>query len=475
MLLAGLPTRCLAPCLSRYTIADPPIVMNSNRRTFLASAAATTLALKSRLALCSPLSASDRFARQREAKFGMFIHWGPYSLAGVEASWPIMVKNDEITEAEYRALPARFNPAHFDPNEWIDLARRAGQRYMVFTTKHCDGFCMFDSDFTGYKITRTPYGKDIFKQLADACAARQMALGIYYSPPDMNHPGYRDTSQPSTANYKGEPARPEWPLYLDYMGLQLHELLTRYGPITEVWFDTVDPNIQARYDGQRFIDEVRRLQPDALINNRMGVPGDFLTPEQFIPRAVPTKGLRMDSPDHSFADRQPITVPRPGQFQPWETCMTINDTWAYRPKDRNFKSADTLIRNMVEIVSRGGNFLLDVGPQPDGRIQPEFVERLQAVGTWVHANAAAIYGSTYGPVQGESAFRTSSRGSNVYVFVMDSSAASIAIGGLKMKTAAVRHLATGRPIPFTQSVGKITITIDRALWSSGLPVLELNT
>ncbi|MGA2571338.1 MAG: alpha-L-fucosidase [Terracidiphilus sp.] len=432
------------------------------------------LALKMRPAFAG-VDLADRFARQREAKFGMFIHWGPYSVAGVEASWPIMIKNDEITEAEYRSLPARFNPGSFDPEEWIDLARRAGQRYMVFTTKHCDGFCMFDSEYTDYKITRTPYGKDVFKQLADACASRRMALGIYYSPPDLNHPGYRDTTKPSTTNYRGEPQRPEWPLYLDYMGLQLHELLTRYGPIAEVWFDTCDPNAQARFDGQRFVDEVRRLQPEALINNRMGVPGDFLTPEQFIPRAVPTKGVRMDSPDHSEADKQPIVVPRQDQFQPWETCMTINDTWAYRPKDRNFKSADTLIRSLVEVVSRGGNFLLDVGPQPDGRIQPEFVERLEAVGKWVHLNAKAIYGTTYGPVQGADAFRTSARQSTVYVFVMDPSATAIEIEGLKGKIGALRHLATGRPLRFAQAGGRITIGVGHELWASGLPVLELNS
>jgi len=420
--------------------------MVCSRRAFVAGLGAAALGAQMRpLRLLA--GAADRLAWHREAKFGMFIHWGPYSVAGVEASWPIMTPSGEISEAEYRALPSRFNPTLFDPNTWVDLARNAGQRYMVFTTKHHDGFCMFDSDYTSYKITHTPYGKDIVRELADACHAKQMALGFYYSPPDLNHPGFRDTSRLSSTNYRGEPERPEWPLYLEYMGLQLHELLTKYGPVAELWFDSDDPNTQARYDGQRFVDEVRKLQSATLVNNRLGVPGDFATPEQFIPRTIPVKGIRLDSPDHTAADKQAITVPRPEDFQPWEACMTINDTWAYRPKDRNFKSSDTLIYSLVEIISRGGNFLLDVGPQPDGRIQEEFVERLEAVGRWTRKNAAAIYGSTYGPIQGEAQFRTTTRRSSTYVFVMDPSADEIRLRGLNKTVGHVRLVATGKPLP----------------------------
>jgi alpha-L-fucosidase len=446
--------------------------MPQSRRIFLARLGAIALAVQAR-SFCALSTATDQLAWQREAKFGMFIHWGPYSVAGVEASWPIMTPTGEISEAEYRALPARFNPVRFDPQAWIDLARKCGQRYLVFTAKHCDGFCMFDSDYTNYKITRTPYGKDIARQLADACRANHMPLGFYYSPPDMNHLGFRDTSKLSKTNFRGEPERPEWPLYLEYMNLQLHELLTKYGPVAEVWFDTVDPDAQARYDGQRFVDEVRRLQPAALVNNRMGVPGDFVTPEQFIPKAIPVKGVRMDSPDHSVADKEKITVPRPEDFQPWEACMTINETWAYRPKDRNFKDADTLVRSLIEIISRGGNLLLDVGPQPDGQIQPEFVERLEALGDWTHRNAAAIYGSTYGPIQGEPAFRTTERGNSVYLFAMDSSAEEIRVQGLRKTVSEVQMVATGRPVAFTATAGGIRIPNAKSLWANGIPVIEL--
>jgi alpha-L-fucosidase len=416
---------------------------------------------------------ADRMNWYQDAKFGMFIHWGPYSVAGVEASWPILAPNGEITEAEYRALPARFNPTRFDPHAWIALARSAGQHYMVFTTKHHDGFCMFDSDYTSYKITRTPYGKDIVRQLSDACHADAMPLGFYYSPPDMNHPAFRDTSKLSATNYRGEPERPEWPLYLEYMGLQLHELLTHYGPVATLWFDSDDASTQQRYDGQRFVDEVHRLQPAALVNNRLGVPGDFATPEQFIPKAIPVKGVRLDSPDHSAADKMAITVPRPEEFQPWESCMTINDSWAYRPKDRNFKSPDAIIRALIEVISRGGNLLLDVGPQPDGQIQPEFAERLNAVGAWTRHNAAAIYGSTYGPIQGQQAYRTTAHAASTFVFVMDETATEVIVSPINRPVHQARLVSNGKPLAFHPSGKGIRVPLDKSLWVSGIPVLEL--
>src|SRR5438552_2429895 len=176
-----------------------------NRRQFLKLAlAGSSLPLLSRFGLAEAISA-ERTAWYRNAKFGMFIHWGPYSQASVEASWPIMrPQPGGITEAQYRALPRTFNPAKFDPQNFVDLARLAGQKYMVFTTKHHDGFCMFDSAYTDYKITNTPYGKDIVAQLAKACGDDGMPLGFYYSPPDMHHPGFRDTTKPASENWHGE-------------------------------------------------------------------------------------------------------------------------------------------------------------------------------------------------------------------------------------------------------------------------------
>ena len=446
--------------------------MTWNRRDFMQAAAMTAIAGRT-AAMHALADGADRMRWFREAKFGMFIHWGPYSVAGVEASWPILRPKGEITEAEYRALPQRFNPVNFDPHAWVALAKSAGQRYMVFTTKHHDGFCMFDSLYTSYKITRTPYGKDITRQLADACHTDGMPIGFYYSPPDMNHPAFRDTSKLAAVNYHGEPERPEWPLYLDYMGLQLDELLTRYGSVAEMWFDSVEVKVQDQYDGQRFIDQVHHLQPATLVNNRLNIFADFSTPEQFIPKSIPVKGVRMDSQDRTSADKMSGAVPKPEDFEPWEACMTINNSWAYRPKDRNFKSTDTLIRSLIEIISRGGNLLLDVGPQPDGQIQPEFVERLNAIGEWTTLNSSAIYGSTYGPIQNQDPYRTTARGASVFVFVMDPSATEVTVSSINRPVHQVRLVATGKPINFHSNGNGIRVPVDKTFWAQGIPVMEL--
>jgi alpha-L-fucosidase len=356
----------------------------------------------------------------RQAKFGMFIHWGPYSLASVEASWPIMSPNPRwlITEPEYVALYKQFNPVKFKPQEWVRLAQDAGMRYMVFTTKHHDGFCMFDTSLTEYKITRTPYAQDVTAMLARAAHDANMPLGFYYSPPDMHHPGYRDTSKPVKDTWHGDPARPEWTTYLDYLQAQLRELLTGYGPVAVVWFDGLDH--QEKYKGEEVLQLVHQLQPAALVNNRLGVPGDFATPEQFIPDRIPTKSVANTLKGlKDAADSGAPAVPAPEDFQLWETCMTINGTWAYNKNDTNYKSAKELIQDLVNVASKGGNFLLDVGPTPEGTIQPEFVERLQAIGQWMKVYGDSIYGTTYGPLQGLPFGKSTAKGHTVYLHVFD--------------------------------------------------------
>jgi alpha-L-fucosidase len=416
----------------------------------------------------------ERTAWYRNAKFGMFIHWGPYSLASVEASWPIMVPKDwHITEAEYRELTKRFNPTKFDPNAFVDLARSAGQQYMVFTTKHHDGFCMFDTSYTDYKITNTPYGKDIVGQLAGACKERGMPLGFYYSPPDMHHTAFRDTSKLAAENWHGEPARPEWPLYLDYMQLQLTELLTKYGPAALIWFDGL--NQQQKYDGGRFLDLIRHLQPGTLVNDRIGVAGDYQTPEQFIPSGIPTKDVRFNAVDTSIQQKLKPVVPKPEDFQLWETCMTINNTWAYNMHDREFKSAQFLIRGLVEVASRGGNFLLNVGPQPDGIIQPEFQERLRAIGDWLAVNGESIYGTTYGPVQGIASIRTTAKEKKVFIHIFEWPLSALDLAGLDAKVISARLLANGQPLKFGQTEGKLRIELPARAPDQNVSTIALNT
>jgi alpha-L-fucosidase len=332
---------------------------------------------------------------------------------------------------------------------------------------------MFDSSFTNYKITNTPYGGDIVKRLADACAARAMRLGLYYSPPDMHHPAYRDTSRPASTNWHGEPDRPQWPGYLRYMQRQLTELLTRYGPVALIWFD--GPKDQETYDGGRFVNLVRTLQPAALVNDRIGVPGDYVTYEQVWPAAIPSKQVHFGADDQNADWNRTLRIPEPGDFRLWETCMTINKTWAFNRHDQDYRSSRFLIRALVEVASRGGNFLLNVGPRPDGTIQPEFQERLCAIGGWLSANGGSIYGTTYGPIQGIKAIRTTAKRETVFVHIFDWPAASLQIPDFKKKVVAAHLLATGRPLTYRQSDTGLQIDVPARAPDGIVSVVALRT
>jgi alpha-L-fucosidase len=420
---------------------------------------------------------AERTAWYRAAKFGMFIHWGAYSVASVEASWPIMEPEAQwnITETEYVSLFKRFDPTQYNPAAWVELAKQAGQRYMVITTKHHDGFCMFDSALTDYKITNTPYGKDVIAMLAEAAHEAGMPLGFYYSPPDMHHPGFRDTSKPVKDTWRGDPARPEWATYLDYMEGQLRELLTKYGPVALIWFDGLGH--QEKYNGEHVVNLIHQLQPATLVNNRIGVPGDFATPEQFIPDRIPTKSAANKLQGTTkTAESAPPSVPAPDDFQLWETCQTINDTWAYNKNDHKFKSVKELIRELANVASKGGNFLLDVGPTPEGTIQPEFVERLQAMGEWMKVNGDSIYGTTYGPWQNLPFGKSTAKGKTIYLHVFDwPSKPQLEVPGLTGRVSRIRVLATGRKTHYKQKGDRLLISVPSTAPDPNDSVLQIDT
>ncbi len=414
----------------------------------------------------------------QQARFGMFVHWTIASVAGLEGSWPMMLpgampKLGNVTDAEYRAFATRFNPDKFDPSTWIRLARDAGQRYMVFTTKHHDGYCMFDSRYTRFKVTNSPYGKDVLAQLSETCAKAGMPLGFYYSPPDLDHSGYRDTTKPAKDNYLGQPERPEWPLYLDYMELQLEELLTRYGKVPVVWFDGFK---ETPYSPYRYEQLVHRSQPGALINNRLGSRGDFDISENVFPRRIPTQSrpIVQGTPSRIVKTDISAEVPPLKEFRPWEMCIPMNETWTYNPKDKNFKSATELIRILVEVASRGGNFLLDVGPKADGTIQVEVEERLRAMGQWLKRNGEAIYGTTYGPVQAQAAVRTTAKGNHIYVHVFEwPPDGRLTVRGLPPEVRSARLLSTGTALHFRSASESITFETPKQAPDSLLPVIDV--
>ncbi len=447
-------------------------------------------------------STQQRLAWYQDAKFGLFIHWGAYSVAGVEASWPIMAPQlsaamfgtqISIGEKEYVTLPAQFNPVDFDPDEWVRLAQEAGMRYIIITTKHHDGFCMFDAPGTDYKITNTPYGKDICLELSQACARAGMPLGFYYSPPDMHHPGYRDTRKPITKNWTGEPKRKEWAGYLDYMESHIRKLLTDYGDVAIIWFDGLTNH--GKYDPERFHKLIHELSPNTLINDRLGDGYDFITPEQFIPKdGIPARtGKPNPSLDpggdgffklvnslsttpliggwfrkqvEKYGEGELVLTkvhqepyPAPDHFQPWETCMTMGGSWAYNPEETNWKAPKQLVQNLVNVASRGGNYLLNVGPTPGGAFPPEAVERLQHIGRWMKTYAKSIYGAMYTPLHGQSWGQATRNGDKIYLHIFEWPAdGKLVVEPFPGQVRTV-NLFAGGPLTFSQKGARLDVAL----------------
>lgn len=334
---------------------------------------------------------NERMQWWRDAKFGMFIHFGIYAIPAGEwkgknirghAEW-IVSELPEEEKANYFDLRHQFNPKQYDPERWVTLAKQAGMKYVVITTKHHDGFALFDSAVTDYDIGDTPYRRDMLAPLAQACRAQNLEVGWYYSIMDWHHP-----------DAKGE----RFGEYVKYMSRQLEELLTNYGKIGVLWFDGEWIGEWRAEMGVQLEKHLRKIQPQVIINNRIGkrmrAPGDYATPEQKIPKAQPDWD--------------------------WETCMTMNSSWGFRKGDHKWKSTKTLIRMLVDVVSKGGNFLLNVGPTAEGVIPEPSVERLTEIGDWMRRNGESIYGTTASPLRQQPTWgRCTHKQGRLYLHVFD--------------------------------------------------------
>lgn len=322
-------------------------------------------------------------ARWQDMRFGMFIHWGPVTLKGTELGWS---RGTNVPREEYDQLYKNFNPVYFDAEEWVSIAKDAGMRYVVFTSKHHDGFCMWETKTTDYNIMNTPFARDVIKELAEACKKEGIAFGTYYSILDWYQPDY------NTANTHGGPGytlpdsqTPSMERFQEYIESHIRELVENYGPLHTMWFDGEweDPWTQER--GLRLFKFCRELDPHMLVNNRAGkarkgmegvtasdalAPGDYDTPEQQV---------------GAFNDQRP-----------WETCMTIGNQWSWKPDDR-IKSFKVCIQTLVQTVGGDGNLLFNVGPSSDGRIEPDQVATLREMGAWLRQNGSSIYGTRGGP------------------------------------------------------------------------------
>ena len=368
----------------------------------------------------TPAQRDQRMRWWREARFGMFIHWGLYAVPAGEyngkrseriGEWIMEWAN--IPRAEYEKFTAQFNPVKFDAKQWVRIAKDAGMKYIVITSKHHDGFALYNSKVSNYDIVdATPYGRDPIKALADEAKKQGLKFCFYYSILDWHYPAaYVDApgKDPTAGNRttKLKPGGKEE--YLKYMQGQLRELITTYDPAV-LWFDGEWQEWWTEADGQELYKFVRSLKPDIIINNRVGrgrqgmqgmsktdqeYAGDFGTPEQ----QIPTNGL-------------------PGVD--WESCMTMNTTWGFKFYDDKWKSGQVLIRNLIDIASKGGNYLLNVGPTAEGLIPAPSVERLNEMGRWMKINGQAIYGTNASPFAKQLAFgRATSKAGRVYLHVFD--------------------------------------------------------
>lgn len=406
--------------------------------------------LCSTLVLGQPVeTAAQRDTRMhwwREAKFGLFIHWGVYAVpagtyhdqrVGGIGEW--IMRNAQIPVAEYRAFAREFNPVNYDPEAWAALAEAAGMRYLVITAKHHDGFALYPSEVTDWDVAdATPYGRDLLTPLAEAARRHGLKFGTYYSQAqDWTHPGGAKAGLEEGQGW--DPAhRGSFDAYLRQIAIpQTREILTRIRPDV-LWWDT--PTWMTAERAQPLHDLIR-LRPGLITNNRLGggFQGDTETPEQHIPAT-------------GYKNRD------------WETCMTMNDTWGYKDYDQNWKSTETLIRNLVDIVSKGGNYLLNVGPTARGDIPQPSIDRLRAVGAWMKVNSEAIYGTTASPFRrltwGRCTKKVTDQGATLYLHVFEWPAdGQLRLPGLKNSVRSASVLASGQKLAAQVTPEGITLSV----------------
>jgi alpha-L-fucosidase len=373
------------------------------------------------------------------ARFGMFVHWSHCSQRGIEVSWPLVGGNfalpycNDVPVDEYHAGATTFDPRDWDARELARLARRLGMTYAVITAKHHDGYAMYHTKHSDYSIERSPFGRDIVREFLDAMRAEGLRAGVYYSLIDWHHPDYPPFTEADKPYVFGKwpKAQPgTWERFVEFMFAQVRELLTDYGKIDVIWFDGGWERSKDEWRSQELEAMIRSLQPEIIVNDRLPGVGDYVTPEQFVPPLPPGR--------------------------PWETCMTINESWGYNIGDDHWKSSRQLIQMLCEVAGRGGNLLLNVGPMGDGRLQPEALERLGDVERWMSHNGESIAGTTPGLEPWQLYGSSTRRDARVYAHLLLRPYESVTVRGVRIKRLrSVRALSTGEELAFDTRCGII--------------------
>lgn len=378
----------------------------------------------------------------QDSKFGMFIHWGVYSVLG-DGEW--VMNNQKIDKETYQKLPAFFNPEKFDPKAWVALAKAAGMKYITITSKHHDGFAMYDSKLTDWDIVdRTPYKKDVIKMLAEECKKQGIKLFFYHSQLDWYQENYFPRG--NTGQSAGRPEKGDWYKYLDYMDGQLTELLTNYGEIGGIWFDGFWDKKDADWRLDKTYSLIHKLQPACLIgsNHHLATfPGEDF---QMFEKDLPGQKTTGFNPDQKIGEL------------PFETCETMNTSWGFNLQDKNYKSTKSLIQYLVKSAGYNSNFLLNIGPMPDGTVQPEFVKTLKEIGTWMDKYGETIYGTRGGPVTPRAWGVTTQKGNKVYVHLLNAEDYTLLIPDFGKKVKNITLYATGDKLKFKQDAYGITIS-----------------
>lgn len=390
-----------------------------------------------------------RMAWYTEARFGMFIHWGLYAIPA-RGEW---VRSEERMPSDiYDRYAQEFDPKHCDVRQWVRTAKNAGMKYAILTAKHHDGFCLFDTAYTDFKSTNTAAGRDFVREFVDACREYGLRVGLYFSIIDWRHPDfphYGDKNHPMRSDPAYSNENRDFDRYLEFMHGQVRELCTNYGKLDILWFDFSYDHMRGEaWKATKLIEMVRSLQPDVIIDNRLEVSGegfgslaeckptpyhgDFVSPEQIIP-------------PHGLQDAQ-------GAPLIWESCVTMNNHWGYHSTDRYFKPASMLIRKLVECVSKGGNMLLNVGPDAHGRIPEESLEILAQIGAWMDKNSESIYGCGVSGLDKPEYGRITRKGNKLYIHIFDNTLGPLPLFGIeKDRIAAIRRLADGSEVPISTS------------------------
>ena len=410
---------------------------------------ALTMAAPGTMAAQAPAEAPGTMPAERlaarawfqDAKFGMFIHWGASSLL-MDGEW--VMQNRGIRVQEYERIAPYFNPVRFDADAWVSLARAAGMRYITLITKHHDGFALFDSQVSDWDVVdRTPYARDVVRQMADACRRQGLKLFVYYSQLDWHHPDYYPRGE--TGRAAGRPDSGSWPRYLDYMDAQLRELFSNYGPLGGVWFDGMWDKPDADWRLARTYRMIHELQPAALI-----IPNHHRAP-------LPDEDVQTFEKDLPGANTAGFNTTIVGAL-PLETSETMNDSWGFRLTDHHYKSVPQLIRELVNAAGRNANFLLNIGPMPDGTIPEEFQTRLREIGQWMARGGAAIYGTRGGPLAPRPWGVTTWKADTVFVHVLDWADAELALPALPRRVHGARTM-DGVRVAFRETPAGIVLTL----------------